>query len=118
MIFNYPKTEDIIMENIIWLDKFIAYKDVGFEKKNSQAEKYADVKIKTISRVQQFIKESEENLEWLHDYLLDVKLNNEIFITFFKIWSKEFTVSRPQPITRVLFEKNLWSTEALEIIES
>lgn len=118
MSFNYPKTEEIIEENINWLNRFIAYKDQGFEKNHSYAQKYADVKIKTVSRVKSFIEESEENLTWLHDFLLKAKLDNEIFLTFFKLWSKQITVLKPQPITRVIFEKDLWTAEAVKAMEN
>jgi hypothetical protein len=90
-----PTDKEIIVENIKWLNKFIAYRDIEMDVKKGHASVYAEIQNRTIRRVLDFIDRDKESLQWLHDFLMrnGKLLEKDIFVMFFKIWSKRYKLT-------------------------
>lgn len=94
--------KEFIINGLEWLTNMIAYREGLDKEMQEKAALYATTQLRLISRTRQFIVESEENLQWLHDYLLKKpNILPELGIMFYKIWSQQYRLIHPVKISQI-----------------
>lgn len=99
--------EELIKIGLRYLSDNILYRDLdtdlrGRPTAHSPAVEYSNAEMRVIRRVLDFIETSDENLQWLHDTLMEEKYVPAIWEIFFKIWSKEYNKRHPKEISETI----------------
>lgn len=94
-IFKFEDEKVLVEKGIFYLNQHISQRDEEINKSMGKASDYSSKETRVIRRVEDFITVNPQNLQWLHDFLLEhgKKLHKDIFEIFFIIWSNYYNIN-------------------------